>query len=218
MFFSTCKVSKNVLLRWRQSVIISGREMALSMSTRKASISLGIVDEGLDDRDLVVLVEKRLRLRQRHIDEEIVEFRHADLEDRDDRIALDARRDAEGRLGAFGDQETDLVADAHAERVGEALTDGDAASLVEAARAPLAQIAGDAGQVREIVLAHAAREHARLTELRGDASRALDHRNGGLDAWTLAIFAATSSQSLKGVSSACTKAWPLTPRILSISS
>ena len=51
--------------------------------------------------------------------------------------------------------------------------------------APFAQIAGDAGQVREILLAHAAREHARLTKLRGDSSRALDHRHGGLDAFDL---------------------------------
>ena len=41
IFFSTCNVSKNVLLRWRQSVIISGREMALSISMRKASICSG---------------------------------------------------------------------------------------------------------------------------------------------------------------------------------
>ena len=41
-----------------------------------------IVEKEFDDAYLLVEVEEGLRLRQRHIDENAVEFGHADLEDR----------------------------------------------------------------------------------------------------------------------------------------
>src|SRR5262249_14550731 len=78
------------------------------------------------------LIEKPLRLGKGHIDEEIVEFRHADLKDRGDRIDLAARGNAERRLGAVRGQDFDLVADAKAEIFGEPLTDCDAARRIEA--------------------------------------------------------------------------------------
>ena len=85
---------------------------------RRADLALDRVEflraahENLDDACLIVLVEEALRLGQGHIDEEIVELRHADLKDRGDRIDLAARGDAERRLGAVRDQDFQLVADA----------------------------------------------------------------------------------------------------------
>ena len=61
---------------------------------------VGVVEEDLDDVHVAVAVEVGLRLGERHVDEGRVELRHADLEDGDDRIALDARRGAEGRRRA----------------------------------------------------------------------------------------------------------------------
>jgi len=143
---------------------------------------LRIGDEGLDDGRLVLLVEEELRLRERHIDEDIVELGHADREDRDDFVSLDPRRDAERRLRALGHEQADRVADADAERLGQPLADGDAARLIETGERAALDVRRDAGEPGQVLLAHAPHEHARLAELGRYSGRALDHRNCKLNA------------------------------------
>ena len=57
---STLSASKKVSLRWRQSVMMIGRPARVDQRADVVHL-VGIVDEGLDDGDLVLLVEKGLR-------------------------------------------------------------------------------------------------------------------------------------------------------------
>ena len=95
---STASTSKKLRLSWRQSVSIIGRCCAGSIASPHRVHVVGIGDIDLDDVGLAVVVEEGLRLGERHEDEGVVEGRHADLEDRGDRIGLHPRRDAERRL------------------------------------------------------------------------------------------------------------------------
>ena len=83
-----------------RTLLIAGN-WKLNPTTAEAASALAEgVKNGLGpatDVHVAVAVEIGLGLGERHVDEGAVELGHADLEDRLDRIGLDARRGAEGR-------------------------------------------------------------------------------------------------------------------------
>ena len=133
--------------------------------------------EGLDDAGFILPIEIGLRFTKRHVDENAVELRYADLEDRDHRIGLDARRDAKGRGRPPRCQHRDRIAHAHAELLGHLGADGDAACGVEPLQRAAPHIARNAREALDVFLANAAHQGARLLIGRGDARRALHHGN-----------------------------------------
>src|SRR5579872_3387554 len=143
---------------------------------------IGIVDKDLDDIRLSVEVEKGLGLWKRHEDECIVELKHADLENRDDRIGLDARRDAKGSLRAARRDDCDAVADAQAQMLSKAHADRYALGVVESIKRTEGNVAADARQALQVSLAHAASENARGIVLRGGERLPLDERQGQCNA------------------------------------
>src|ERR1700722_2563052 len=93
---------------------------------------VGIGDIDLDHIGLAVLIEEGLGLLKRHEDEGVVEGRHANLENRRNRIALHARRDAERRLRAMGRDDRDLVTGPQAQMLGKLGADRHALAGIKA--------------------------------------------------------------------------------------
>ena len=92
---------------------------------------VGVLDHHLDLVHALLGDEIILRLGERHVDDVLVVVRHADLEDRHDRIVADARRGAEDRLGPFRRDDGDARAEPQLVPPGHALADGDAARGIE---------------------------------------------------------------------------------------
>ena len=151
--------------------------------------AVGIVDENLDRLRAAFHVEIELRLGERHEDDRGVELRHADLEDRDDRIGLHARRRANRRDVAVGRYQRDQVAENQAETVGHALADRHAFAGVEADDRSLLDIAGDDRELAQIVAADAAHQR---TGSCADVARgqhlAVDQRHGVFHAAARALM------------------------------
>ena len=82
----------------------------------------------------------------------------------------------------LGGEERHLVADLHAEGLGQLLADRQPGVVVETVERPLPDIALDAGQALEVGLRDAAHQGAGLLLLRGNAGRVLDHGKGEGDA------------------------------------
>ena len=158
---STCSAEKKVSLRCRQSEMKTwprGRD--LDRLAQRVDV-VGIVDEDLDRLRAAFHVEVELRLGERHEDDGGVELRHADLEDGDDRIGLDARRRAERRHVAVRRDQRDHVAEHEAEIVRPCAGRWRRLRrLVEADERALLDVAGDDGELAEIVAADAAHQRA----------------------------------------------------------
>ena len=93
---------------------------------------VGRVEHHLQHADAVGLAEIALRLGQRHEHDAGIIFRHADLEDGDDWIALHTRRRPERGRGAAGGQQGDFIAELDVEIVGKPGAYRHASFLVEA--------------------------------------------------------------------------------------
>ena len=100
-----------------------------SSSTRSGSL-----DHHLDLVGAALAVEEALRLVEGHVDAGLVDVVAADAEDVDDRVVVDPRLGAEGRVHALRRDQRDDVADADAEVARDAAADGDAVAELRRGR------------------------------------------------------------------------------------
>src|SRR5690606_28301370 len=142
----------------------------------------GIIDKDFKRLHLAFLIEEKLRLGKRHHDARRVIFRHADLEDGDNRISLHARIDAKGGHIAIGRDHAQRIADGKAEIFRHARADGDAARLIEALERALANIAGNELKLFEIFLTQAPDQRAVASaDIALHKRLPFHHGNGELD-------------------------------------
>ena len=180
---STSSAPKKVRLRCRQSVMQDRPARRLLDGGAGLVDPVGIVEIDLDQLHVVLAVEVVLRLGQRHEDEGGVELRHADLEDRLHRIALDARRGAEGRRGAARRDEREGVAGLQRQGFGEAPADGDAlARSSKSSSVPCRMLPAMCSILRRSSGADAAHQHAAAVILRRAEGLPFHQRDGALDA------------------------------------
>ncbi len=98
---------------------------------------VGVGQKHFEVADRARHAEKQLRRGQRHIDDAIVPFVEADIEQRDDVVGLEPRQRAEGGVGALGRDQRDLAADPDPETPRQPVAERDAVI------AELAERAGD---------------------------------------------------------------------------
>src|SRR5690606_7799727 len=119
-----------------------------------------IIDKDFKRLHLAFLIEEELRLGQRHHDNGRVIFRHADLEDRHNRISFHTWIDAKWRDIAIRRNHPQRIADGKAEIFRHTGADGNTATLVKTFQRTLTDIAGNKLELVEVFFTQAAHESA----------------------------------------------------------
>src|SRR5216683_2904329 len=137
--------------------------------------AVGVVDEDLQARHRIGLLEEKLRRRQRHEEDAAVILVHADLEGAGDLIGLDPRHVAEGRRLAVGRQQREGIAGMEAEAQSELAADEDlvVGELLERLGRDMAR---QQTLRLEVALAHAAHHDAGRAAIGAGEHLTLDQR------------------------------------------
>ncbi len=157
---STSSAEKKVWLRWRQSTSELATRRLFHRRAHRVHL-VGIIDKDFKRLHLAFLIEEELRLGQRHHHNGTIIFRHADLEDRHNRISFHTRIDAKRRHIAIRRNHPQRIADGKAEIFRHAGADGNTATLVKTFQRTLTDIAGNKLELVEILFTETAHQCTR---------------------------------------------------------